>query len=403
MPLFSATHSIAAETDDFSAGAGTAIVASTTAVGETSTRATEPAVIAKMPRQPAPSVADLSARLYRAYAVDGGQVRLAGCTLEPQPILHIEISGNPSDNAAISNGHGDADRAAATTVELKSSQPVHIEHQISAELFLTADGKRLDNATIESLGLRDLIRLEKPPRLTVEELDCLLAVARSAAPRGKIEIVWCRYAAGKLRFTIDEQSAEQSFADWAALVAPPPFVCPHSGKSSFHLAALDDGRIVAAEEIAPCEISGRKLLRGELATCSVTGKRVAPDLIEACSVTQQPVLREKMTQCPTCLSEVSPQAISSNRCPACREPPTMIKTDSRIAGVFTAHPGLNRWHHWKMSITPKTLLLEATSIWRELQLVLDKTSFEPLRLATKNRLQRTWSDLPRDQWQAQLK
>ena len=49
-----------------------------------------PSIAAKMPRKPAPNVAELSARLFAAYAIDGGSIRLAGCTLEPVPIVHGE-------------------------------------------------------------------------------------------------------------------------------------------------------------------------------------------------------------------------------------------------------------------------------------------------------------------------
>jgi len=74
-----------------------------------------------------------------------------------------------------------------------------------------------------------------------------------------IEIVWHRWAAGKLRFTIGNEFVEVPFADWAARLMPPAFKCPHSGKLTFNLAAIDDGRIVAADEIAACEQSGRQM------------------------------------------------------------------------------------------------------------------------------------------------
>src|SRR5262249_53397322 len=45
---------------------------------------------AKMPRKPAPNVAELSARLFAAYTIEGGSVRLAGCTLEPVTIVHVK-------------------------------------------------------------------------------------------------------------------------------------------------------------------------------------------------------------------------------------------------------------------------------------------------------------------------
>src|SRR5262249_9552861 len=124
MTLFSATHSLAAETDDFAAGASAPIVVGTKSIGSSAFRPSEPEFVSKMPRQPAASVADLSARLYRAYTIDGGQVRLAGCTLEPQPILHIEMLDDLSGDTATTNDHGDADRQTAIKVEIQSTQSV---------------------------------------------------------------------------------------------------------------------------------------------------------------------------------------------------------------------------------------------------------------------------------------
>ncbi len=68
-----------------------------------------------------------------------------------------------------------------------------------------------------------------------------------------MNIIWSHWAAGKLRFTIGNEFVELPFADWASRLKAPTWSCPHSGQPTFHLAATDDGRIVAAEEIATCE------------------------------------------------------------------------------------------------------------------------------------------------------
>src|SRR5262249_49674760 len=49
-----------------------------------------PAIATKMPRKGTPNVAELSARLFAAYTIDRGSIRLAGCTLEPVPIVHVK-------------------------------------------------------------------------------------------------------------------------------------------------------------------------------------------------------------------------------------------------------------------------------------------------------------------------
>ncbi len=347
----------------------------------------------RMPRLPAPTVAEISSQLYAAYTVEGGMMRLAGCTLEPQPIVHAKGRC------------------------LKSADGRGAVGEESIELFLMASGDELDAAMISDLGLGDLIAAEKPPRLSDAETERLVEVGRQAIesrcrqlggaivstnelPDGvEIEIVWCRYAAGKLRFAIGEQFVELPFAEWAMRLTPPTFVCSYSRRSTFNLAATDDGRIVAAEEIANCEETGRRMLRGELVTCSATGKHVAPELVETCPVTQQPVLRTAMIACPTCMCRVSPKAVTNDRCQACQEPPAMIKTDSRFAPLLAAYPGLKRWHHWKVANTPQTYLLEAFSVWSRLRVVLEKESLNPLRIARRTRVQRTWTDVPQSKWE----
>jgi hypothetical protein len=382
MPSLTSTHKITPEPVELSDSIGPAA-------------AQQPSIIAKIPRQPAPSVAELSAKLYAAYTIDGGNVRLAGCELQPRPILHRILP-------ATSVSANDKTPNSAAVIEIKSSpnSAVHAGRQI--EQFVTLLGQPLDATTVADLGLNDLIKLDKPQRLSSEETRLVAELLRPSShsenAADAAEIVWCRFASGKLRFTIGEQFVDLPFADWAARLVPPPLVCSHSGRSTFHVAAIDDGRIVAAEAITTCEITNQRMLQNDLVTCGVTGKKVAAELTDICSATGQPVLRSEMVECPTCHNRVSPQAIARDRCRICREPPTLIKTDSRIAPVFVAHPGLNRWHHWKMATGPQTYMLEACSLWRQLLIVLDKQSLEPLRVAGKSRLQRSWTDVPQAEW-----
>ncbi|HEY2759106.1 MAG TPA: hypothetical protein VGI75_00145 [Pirellulales bacterium] len=362
---------------------------------EERTSAQSPSIVAKIPRQPTPSVAELSAKLYAAYTVDDGTLRLAGCELQPRPILHRFVQSN---STSIAN------KILPTTAiaEIISSPSVTVRTRQQSEQFVTLAGQPLDVAAIADLDLNDLVKLDKPPRISSDDAlriaDLVQPAADSNGSTSIVEIVWCRFASGKLRFTIGEQFVDLAFADWAARLAPQPFVCPHSGRSTYHLAAIDDGRIVAAEAVGICELTKQRMLQNDLVTCSITGKKVAAEFTEVCAATGQPVLRAEMVECPTCRNRVSPHAIARNRCRICREPPALIKTDSRIAPVFVAHPSLNRWHHWKMATGPQTYMLEACSLLRQLLVVLDKQTLEPLRMAGKSRLQRSWIDIPQAKW-----
>jgi hypothetical protein len=357
--------------------------------------ASRPCVAAKMPCKPAPNVAELSARLFAVYTIDGGSIRLAGCTLEPVPIAHLQVKGS-----------GAADESAAVSVVRLSPSiaPVAVS-EMATDVYLSASGEMLDATTIADLGLGDLVTFDKPPKLKKAEAERLVELARqhgAAAADEQIEIVWCRYAAGKLRFTIGQEFVELPFADWAVRLAPPAHICPHSGRATFHLSAIDDGRIVAEEEIAACEQSGRRVLRSELVKCNETGKLVWRELTETCWATGQPILRERMVECPICGTRVSPQALVKNQCRLCAEPVAVANDDPRLVRILSAHPLLADWRYWKIAATPESLVLEASGAWRRLLIVVDAHSFEPKRLFERNRFQAKWREVAQERWPEEL-
>jgi hypothetical protein len=290
-------------------------------------------------------------------------------------------------------------------VGLSPSTATVAASETAMDLYLTACGEMLDASTISELGLGDLVRIDKPPKLKKAEYERLVQLARqhvAGATDEQIEIVWCRYAAGKLRFTIGQEFVELPFADWAVRLTPPPYVCPHSGRSTFHLSTIDDGRIVAAEEIAVCEQSGRRVLRSELVKCGATGKTVWRELTEICPATGLTVLGDAMVVCPICGTRVSPQALANNRCRLCAEPAPMAKDDPRSAQILDDHPGLLDWRNWKIASTPESHVMEARGAWRRLLIVLDSQSFQMRRLFERNRLQSSWREVPQERWPSVL-
>jgi hypothetical protein len=324
----------------------------------TANNMTQRTVAHKSPRAAAPTVAELSARLYAAYEIANGSVRLAGCTLEPQPVLHCDGK------------------------------------------FFTATGEQLSDAMINELGLADLIVDNKPPRVAAEDIERWTAGAKQATKTdaSDFEIVWPRWAAGKLKFAIGEQSVELPFADWAARLAPPPYTCPLSGKSTFRLAITDDGRLAAAEAIAACDETGTRVLDSELVTCTATGKRVLSELTEICPASNVPVLRKALVECPTCKSTISPKAIADGGCPLCAKLESVAGSDPRLCLVIGQHPKLERWRNWQLAETPRSYVLEARGLLKRLHLTVDKQTLEPLRLAERLNLRKTWSEVPRSQW-----
>jgi hypothetical protein len=320
------------------------------------------------------SVHEIADRLFPAYEVDGGRAYLAGCTLDDRLFLQATLR--------LPNG--------------------------SNCFFLDSAGRRLDEASVKKLGLDNTRKLEKPPQPAQAEIARLAEIARRMAeeqlgekldgntdgrPQLELAALWCKYAAGKLRFMIGDRPADLPFSDWAATLVPPPYVCRYTGQETFHLAATSDGRIVAADKIETCEASGQRLLDVDMATCSASGQHVSRELTEVCPVTDEHVLADKMVKCASCGEMVSPNGIRADRCSACRRMEKLAKDDQRWARLLDVYPGIARhttWgRSWKISETASSFILKG-GIFKRILLVLDKDTLEPKRLAVGNRFSPAW-------------
>jgi hypothetical protein len=310
------------------------------------------------------SVAEVAARLFPAYTVDEGHVSLAGCSLEDRLFLRL--------------GFRDGDR--------------------TCEIFLNGEGQEVDEEPVR--GLAECPPLGRAPQPLGPEIERLMAggtrLAEEHLPGGAaLELadstaVWCKFADGKLRFTIGAAAVDLPFSGWARGLQAPPFVCQYTGESTYHLAATDDGRIVAAERIETCAETGRRLLSSELVTCSATGRRVAAELVEACPVSGRRLLQSTMVHCGTCRQRVSPAALERNQCLACRKLKRVSKADPRMARLFDEHPPLDRWPRWRIAETARVYVLVASGWLRRLLVVVDKESLELRLLATGSRLTAAW-------------
>ena len=336
-------------------------------------------VIHLAPADQPTSVHQLTERLCGAYTIEGGTVHLAGCLLEDRLFMRLGMHC------------GDDFR----------------------EVYLDAEGRDVAGEQIAALGMRETLRLEKPPKEAASEIQRLAALGTRLAGERipqegtsepiEVAVLWCKFAEGKLRFTVGEHTADLPFAGWARTLSAPAFVCPHTGRSTFHLAATDDGRIVPAEQIEPCAETGRRMLADELVTCSATGRRVAPELVKTCPICGQRVLRRKMAKCRTCRQRVSPAMIERRLCRACRQLCPVNKADPRMARLLDEHPPLDRWRGWRLSETTTVYVLTASGWFKRLLLVVDKESLEIKVLATRNCLARGWQIIKPLQYQYVLR
>ena len=333
------------------------------------------AVHARPLRQPM-AVNDVTAKLFAAYAVEGGQVHLAGCQLTDHPFLRLSFATD-----------GDAE----------------VRH-----IFVAPDGSSVSDELVPQLGLDELQPIVKhPPRLDEGALRSLIAAGRRIAAKQSTSrdpsaatveplaatVLWVRHAEGRLQFTIGAFTVDHPFSSWAALLKPEPYVGKDSGVGAFKLGATDDGRIEPADEIAVCQKSGRRVLRQELVQCGVTGLRVLPEFTEICSVSGLPTLRGEFVACKRCRQRVSKAVLSEGVCSACRGLAKVSKDDPRLVWIFGEHPGLDRWKHWQLAETQGVYIAQASSLLRELLVVIEKETLAIRRIAQRSRLSKTWVDL----------
>ena len=315
------------------------------------------------------SVHQIAEGLLSAYTIDDGTVHLAGCTLEDRLFLRLGVRQDDE----------------------------------SIELYLDADGQEVPSKLVRSLGMTQTVKLNVPPtppdsaRAQVERLLRQgMRLAEQRFPAGSppklvtAMALWCKSVEGKLRFTVGENSVDLPFAGWARMLQPPPFVCPYTQTSTFHLAATHDGRITAADRLRRCAQTGRAMLPDDLATCSVTGQEVAVELTAICPASGQRLLGTEMVRCKTCRQPVSPQAIQRDECAACRGLRPVSKADPRMARVLDEYRPLDRWGRWRLSETATVYILTAGGWFRRLLVVADKDTLELKLLATGSLLFSAW-------------
>lgn len=325
-------------------------------------------------RQPM-AVTDVTAKLFGAYTIEGGQIHLAGCQLTDHPFLRLSFASDDGN----------------------------VRH-----IFVAPDGSSVSDELVPRLGLDELQPILKhPPRLDNAALRSLVAAGRRIAAKQSTSrdpsaatveplaaaVLWVRHAEGRLQFTIGTATTDHPFSSWAALLQPEPFVGKESGVSSFKLAATDEGQVEPVEAIGVCQKSGRRVLRQELVECGVTGMRVLPEFTEACPVSGRPALRGEFAQCQRCRQRVSKGVLSEGVCSACRGLAKVSKDDPRLVWIFGEHAGLDRWKQWQLAETETVYIAQASSLLKQLLVVVEKESLAIRRLAVRNRLSKTWVDL----------
>ena len=239
-------------------------------------------------------VHQLTKTLFAPYHVEGGAVSLDGCLLEEVPLLRFE----PSDGVVRY-----CDR---------SGQVLAPEFAGSLGLDQLEPMPNAPQAIRPSAlqGWLDSVLPQLPSEFCSETLD-------------EFDLVWCRWAHGKLAFKIGDQSAKLPFQGWAmhwlnGENRPPEFVCEASGRHSYQVEATDSGQITVAEAIEACAVSGQRCLESELETCSATQQRVLPKFLTSAQASGDRVLASELQECSTCGLSESSLRMKSDCCTLCQ-------------------------------------------------------------------------------------
>ena len=307
---------------------------------------------------------EITERLFGGYQIDGGKIHLAGCRLDVMRLVRQSRIAQSPDGL---------------TIEHTYSNPI---------------GEPLQPALVEQLGLSGPMRgggklapinRQAEPSFAAGDLD----------DRNPIEVatanVMIKRATGCLQATINGVGLNIPFDDWARTIQSPLAVCPESGRETYHLTAIDDGRVVAAESTGICQTTGRRLLLTDLATCTVTGKTLATELCDVCPVSGETIDASQFAVCPKCNQRVSTPQRRGGDCAGCRQTRPVRPQSPERAALLSAAPILKRWRQWRVSETSQVRILTASTLWRRLVIVFDRQTGEPLYAATRRWWGGGWS------------
>lgn len=263
------------------------------------------------------TIHEIAGALLKPFEVRGGQVRLAGCTLDESAHLRI----------------GWADESGKL-----------------AYRYLSSSGQQLEPGEIAKRGFGDLHtvpnRLRASDRAGIASWVKLACDGLTHQQLVDVTVMWSRRAAGKIVVQFASgRSVSIPFDGWAREYAdgslqPPKFHCSTSGLDSYHLVELDDGSITVAEAIGRCEVSGIELFRDALATCHLTGKLVNKDLLAQCSVTGHLALKDSLEECLWCGQSSLPGVIFSGVCKRCLGRETMKVNEPSLQKLLQRNPQL---------------------------------------------------------------
>jgi hypothetical protein len=333
------------------------------------------------------AVHEITGKIFPHYEVNGGTAHLVGCQLEDRPFVRLTSLDKNVEDLRVNHSYIATDglpvpNEVVAELGLDQVEPMPVS-QPSSHLSL------LDVMTNAGLPSENQSGDIAQPNATLEELVV-------------VTIIWVKYVLGQLQFTIGNASVVHHFEGWAGTLQAVPYHCPVTNTHTFKLGQVDDGTIVAADEIERCNRSGVHVLRSDLVTCNATGKNVLPQFVRSCPVSDQPVLSEYFSTCSRCGEEVSLPALQKEVCAACRSLGPVSNADPIIAVILQNYPALARWRWWKLSQTRCVSIVQASGMVRKLLIVCDRQNQTITRISVSRRGSLRWTVVDRQDWNACL-
>jgi len=321
------------------------------------------------------AVHEFSGRLLSAYTVEGGTVHLAGCHLQPLAFvraLEFNEQGSAAEQLIPPRSLGDTKQFAALLNQLHLNEWHLADPPRGVSLREQADVYQAAVADAASVRSSPAEQDDRPPLLVAE---------------------WCHRATGKLEFEIGEAMLTVPFDDLARNLKPPPIACPVTGEATFHLAKTDDGRLIAAEQLAPCSVCQQRLPRTELVASAVSGAMVCQQHAAHCPISGDALLEEELVECPSTSLSVAPSAIRHGQSTLLDELEPVDASETTLARLRLDHPALDSYANWKLARGAEVDLYIGSKLTSRAMAVVNRDTGELLHAAQKTKLARSWKPL----------
>ncbi|TWT46453.1 hypothetical protein [Botrimarina hoheduenensis] len=326
-----------------------------------------PEPVAARPRDQPEAVHEITKHLFSAYKLEGGSVHVAGCRLEDRPFVRLSWPTEGDEG---------------------SPRVAHAFYDLEARAIAAPQVASLGLAKIAPLPTTASRSEHRTPEAAIVAAQA--AATRDGAPLDAVTtLVWVKHAEGVLRFEFGDEALDTPFVGWARTLQALPVVCPVTGSPTFHLATVEGGTIVAAEQIGTCCVSGKRHPLPDLVRCSVTGRLAEPEWMGVCSVSGNAVLDTELIECPRCGERVAPQARTAGGCLGCDSPQRVTAQDPRLEAVLEKHPQL-RCKRWLLAETASVLVLEAPGWLRTRLVTVDRETLAIKRIVESARFSGVW-------------